>query len=108
VARYQQNKAQLQDEIENLNHAGIWSFGVLVYEMLTDRKLFDAPTVSDSLAAVLRADRDWSALAAGLPSNIRTMLRRVWSAIRNGGCATSGTRGSSWSSRRQRRRRLRQ
>jgi hypothetical protein len=38
--------------------------------------LFDAPTVSDTLAAVLRADPDWSALPAGLPSNIRTMLLR--------------------------------
>ncbi|HKE28904.1 MAG TPA: protein kinase [Bryobacteraceae bacterium] len=56
--------------------ADIWSFGVLVYEMLTGRKLFEAPTVSDSLAAVLRADVDWSALPAGLPSNIGTMLRR--------------------------------
>jgi hypothetical protein len=56
--------------------ADIWSFGVLVYEMLTGRKLFDTPTVSDTLAAVLRADLDWSALPAGLPSNIRTMLRR--------------------------------
>jgi serine/threonine-protein kinase len=56
--------------------ADIWSFGVLVYEMLTGRKLFDAPTVSDTLAAVLRADVDWSALPAGLPSNIGTVLRR--------------------------------
>jgi serine/threonine-protein kinase len=56
--------------------ADIWSFGALVYEMLTGRKLFDAPTVSDSLAAVLRADVDWSALPAGLPWNIRAMLRR--------------------------------
>jgi serine/threonine-protein kinase len=56
--------------------ADIWSFGVLVYEMLTGRKLFDAPTVSDTLAAVLRADLDWSLLPAGLPSNIRTLLLR--------------------------------
>jgi Tol biopolymer transport system component len=56
--------------------ADIWSFGVLAYEMLTGRKLFDAPTVSDTLAAVLRADVNWSALPAGLPSNIGTMLRR--------------------------------
>jgi Tol biopolymer transport system component len=61
---------------ETDKRADIWSFGVLVYEMLTGRKLFDAPTVSDTLAAVLRADLDWSALPAALPSNIRTMLRR--------------------------------
>ena len=54
----------------------IWSFGVVLHEMLTGRALFHAPTVSDTLAAVLRADLDWSALPADLPPNIRTMLRR--------------------------------
>jgi len=56
--------------------ADIWAFGVVLYEMLTGRGLFQAPTISDTLAAVLRADPDWSALPSGLPSNIRTMLRR--------------------------------
>ena len=56
--------------------ADIWSFGVLLYEMLTGRMLFDAPTISDSLAAVLRAELDWSVLPAELPENVRTMLRR--------------------------------
>lgn len=54
----------------------IWSFGVVLYEMLTGRRLFDAPTISDSLAAVLRSDPDWSALPAAVPPNIRAMLRR--------------------------------
>ncbi|SPF45128.1 Serine/threonine protein kinase [Candidatus Sulfopaludibacter sp. SbA4] len=56
--------------------ADIWSFGVVLHEMLTGRALFESATVSDTLAAVLRADPDWSALPAGLPSNLRTMLRR--------------------------------
>src|SRR5262249_208680 len=35
--------------------ADIWAFGVVVYEMLTGRQLFTGATVSDTLAAVLRA-----------------------------------------------------
>jgi len=42
--------------------ADIWAFGVIVYEMLTGEKLFQGETVSDTLAAVLRAEPDWSAL----------------------------------------------
>jgi serine/threonine-protein kinase len=36
--------------------ADIWAFGAVVYEVLTGRVLFDAPTVSDTLAAVLTRD----------------------------------------------------
>jgi Tol biopolymer transport system component len=44
--------------------ADIWAFGVILYEMLTGQKLFQGETVSDTLAAVLRAEPDWSALPA--------------------------------------------
>lgn len=40
----------------------IWAFGVIMYEMLTGKKLFHGETISDTLAAVLRAEPDWSAL----------------------------------------------
>src|SRR5438105_2808347 len=44
--------------------ADIWSFGVMLYEMLTGRQMFGGETVSDTLAAVLRAEFDWAALPA--------------------------------------------
>jgi Tol biopolymer transport system component len=56
--------------------ADIWAFSVVLYEMLAGRPLFAGPTVSDTLAAVLRADPDWSALPPDMPEPIRRLLRR--------------------------------
>jgi serine/threonine-protein kinase len=44
--------------------------------MLTGRRLFTGETVSDVLAAVLRAEPDWKALPAGTPPAILRLLRR--------------------------------
>src|SRR5207253_9601285 len=37
----------------------IWSFGVVLWEMLCGAKLFDGETISHMLADVLRAEIDW-------------------------------------------------
>jgi len=54
----------------------IWAFGVVLYETLTGRKAFEGETVSDVLAAVLRADIDWAALPRDTPASVRRVLRR--------------------------------
>ena len=54
----------------------IWAFGVVLWEMLTGRKLFEGETVSDVLAAVLRADPDWDELPADTTPSLRRVLGR--------------------------------
>jgi serine/threonine-protein kinase len=54
----------------------IWAFGCVVYELLTGRKAFDRETVSDTIAAILERQPDWSALPATTPSTIRRLLLR--------------------------------
>ncbi len=56
--------------------ADLWAFGVILFEMLTGRRFFAGDTVSDTLAAVLRADLDWDLLPDDTPANVRRLLRR--------------------------------
>ena len=56
--------------------ADIWAFATVLYEMLTGRKAFEGETVSDTLAAILTKEPDWSALPADTPASVRRVLRR--------------------------------
>ena len=56
--------------------ADIWSFGVVLFEMLTGRALFGGETVSDVLAGVLAREIDWSPLPAETPPHVRHLLAR--------------------------------
>ena len=53
-----------------------WSFGVVLYEMLTSKMAFGGGAVSDMLAAVLRGEPDWNILPSNTPPRIRELLRR--------------------------------
>ena len=54
----------------------IWAFGCVVFEMLTGRATFARHTSSDTLAAVLTSEIDWSALPPNLPPAARHLLVR--------------------------------
>ncbi len=56
--------------------ADIWAFGVVFYEMLTGRRLFEGETVSDVLASVLTHEPDFGALTATVPLHVVDLLRR--------------------------------
>ena len=56
--------------------ADIWSFGAVLFEMLTGERAFQGEDVSVTLADVIRADLSWEKLPSDLPPGLATYLRR--------------------------------
>ncbi len=54
----------------------VFAFGVVLYELLSARRAFAGETVSETLAAVMRDEPDWSALPPGLSPRWRRLLER--------------------------------
>ncbi len=54
--------------------ADIWAFGCVLYELLAGRRAFEGDTVSDTMAAVLTREPDWSALPSQIPPWVKRLL----------------------------------
>jgi serine/threonine protein kinase len=54
----------------------IWAFGCVLFEMLSGRRTFAGNTISDTVAAVLGREPDWTALPESVPEGLRRLLRR--------------------------------
>jgi len=54
----------------------VWAFGVVLYEMMTGHRAFDADDISSTLAFVITKEPDWTALPPETPAPIRRLLRR--------------------------------
>ncbi len=67
----EQAKGQIADR-----RSDVWAFGCVFYEMLTGRRAFVGEGLSDTLAAVLRGDPDWSALPHDVPRGVRALIQR--------------------------------
>jgi serine/threonine-protein kinase len=54
----------------------VWSFGVVLYELLTADNPFRGDTVADSVGAILHRNPDLDALPPATPTSIRRLLKR--------------------------------
>jgi serine/threonine protein kinase len=54
----------------------IWAFGCVLYELLTGQSAFGRGSLTDTLAAVVDRNPDWSLLPSSTPPAIHRLLRR--------------------------------
>ena len=53
----------------------VWAFGCVLFEMVTGRRAFEGDDISDTLAAVLRGEPEWTAVPANVSPALVALLR---------------------------------
>ena len=53
-----------------------WSFGCVLFEMLSGTRAFDGEDATEIIAAVVKMPPDWAALPADVPAHIVTLIRQ--------------------------------
>jgi Tol biopolymer transport system component len=56
--------------------ADIWAFGCVLYELVTGRRAFEGEDLTETLAAIVKSEPDWTRLPAAMPPRLRTLLQR--------------------------------
>ena len=54
----------------------VWSFGCLLFELLTGSRAFEGEDITDTIAAIVRGEPNWKALPASTPLALRQLLER--------------------------------
>ncbi len=56
--------------------ADIWAFGCVLYECLTAKRAFQGESHTDTMAAILKSEPNWTLLPAETPPFVRSLLRQ--------------------------------
>jgi len=54
----------------------VWAFGCVLFEMLAGTRPFVGDDVSETLAAILMREPDWTALPPGVPRHVAAVIKR--------------------------------
>src|SRR5581483_11041601 len=54
----------------------IWSFGAVVYELLTGKRAFEGDSIGETLAAVIKSEPDWTPVPPRFQRLLRTCLEK--------------------------------